>query len=99
MDRNPASVLARLARPVPRTESFEVLAQGGDAHVLRMLELGDRPLRDLETPGELGLTDGLCVAELLEVDLIKGLGVECSQSLPSAWLRGRRVAEIGELGS
>ncbi len=43
----------------PSTEGFEILAQRRHADIVGVLELGDRPLSDVEAAGELDLADSL----------------------------------------
>jgi hypothetical protein len=83
----------------PRAESFEVLTERRDADVVGVLELGDRPLRDVEAAGELDLADGLGVTELVEPDLLEGLGALRGEALLGAGPSLDFVAELGELGS
>ena len=82
-----------------RAERLEVLAQRGDAEVVGVLELGDRALGDVEPSGELGLADGLGMAELVEADLFEGLGSLGGETLLGARPRLDLGSQFGELGS
>ena len=65
VDRHPPLLVLEHGNELqPSTERIEVLAERGDANLVGVLELGDRPLRDVESAGELDLADGLGVAEL-----------------------------------
>jgi hypothetical protein len=71
MDRDALILVIEHREFEPRAERFEVLAQRRDANVVRVLELGDRALRDLEPPGESGLTDRFAVAKFVESNLLE----------------------------
>ena len=62
-----------------RAERFEVVPQRGDAHIVGVLELGDRSLRDVKASRQLDLTDRLSPPQLVQPDLLQG---------PLAQLRG-----------
>src|SRR3546814_5784877 len=79
------------------TERFEVLAQRRHADILGVLELGDRPLGHVETTGQLGLAHGLGVAQLVEPDLLEGLGTLGRQTFSRARAPLDVGAELGEL--
>lgn len=57
----------------PCAERVQVLPKRRDSHLVSMLELGDGPLGDLESPGELNLTDRLAMTQLVQPELFERL--------------------------
>ena len=81
----PAAPPRPSSRSTPSSEAgaerFEVLAQGRHAHVVGVLELGDRPLRHVEAAGELGLADRFTVTKLVRPDLLERLDTQPGETL------------------
>ncbi len=65
----------------PGAEGVEVLAQGRDAHVVGVLELGDGALGHVQTAGQLRLAERFGVAELVQAYLLQRLGPLSRQPL------------------
>jgi hypothetical protein len=82
-----------------RTERFEVLAKGGNAYLFGVLQLGDRPLGDVESTSKLCLTDRLAMAEFVEPDLIEGVTAKLGETRGRTWAGDDLVTEFGEFGS
>ena len=55
-------------------QDFEVLAQSRHSDVFGMLKFGDRPLGNIQTAGEFCVAHSIGVANLVELDLLQGLG-------------------------
>src|SRR3546814_6801023 len=87
------------SRCVSELERVEVLAQRRQADIRGVLELGDRPLGHVGTTGQLGLAHGLGVAQLVEPDLLEGLGTLGRQTFSRARAPLDVGAELGELVS
>ena len=87
MDRHPAVFVVEHSDEFEaRAERVEVLAQCRHAHVVGVLELGDRTLGDVEPAGEFGLADRLTMTKLVQSDLLEGLSAEARESFRRAGL-------------
>ena len=91
MDRHPALIVVveHGDQLQAATESFEILAQRRDPDIVGVLELGDRPLGDLQPPGQLGLADGLGMAQLVESEFLERLLPSSGDGLLGAGLGPR----------
>ena len=100
VNRHPAVLVSEHGDELQASaERFEVLTQRRPARVVGVLELGDRPLLDVESAGEFGLADRLAVSKLVQPDLLERLGTQSGEPLDSAGLGDHGGAEFGELGS
>ena len=80
-------------------ERFQILAKRRDTYVLGVLQLGDRPLGDIEPAGQLDLADCFAMSKLVEPDLLECVDAQRGEPLGSAGLRDDCVAEFREFGS
>jgi hypothetical protein len=62
------------------TQCFKVLAKGGDADVIGVLQFGDGSLRDVETTRKVDLADRLCMTKLVQPNLFQRLSPQVSKA-------------------